>query len=155
MVNFRYDPEVADAEVIPGHQPDSSGRWALEYIVTAYDESRLKKRKEELRRKLVTWITENCDEDDDGNFIWQFGKPLILDNENVSGLMLKKLTTEVVDESKAWDLMVKYNAQDRCMTETLDADQLFAMHSEGYISDEDIESIFDCKESYSLVRMRE
>jgi hypothetical protein len=147
--------EIVDISEPEEYSLEDQKRWALQYLMDSYDEKTAKSHKEDMRGKIITWMKDNCPQDEDGNYIWEFDKPVIYDeNTLVSGFMYKRNVIESVNEDKAWELADTHDP-DRCIRNIaeVDVDELFAMHSEGIISDEDIESVFDQSESYSLVRM--
>lgn len=132
-------------------------RWSLEYIITVYDENSLRKKREDLRDKLKEWLIANCEQDENGNYIYEFDKPVQLDNTEVRGLMAQRRVSEFIDEDKAWEIVDKYNVRDTCVetvtTEELNFDMLYALNQQGIITDEDIDSILDLKESFALMKM--
>ena len=134
-------------------------RWALEYIVTSYDESKLKERKESLRDNLKEWLIENCEPDENGNYTYYFDKPIILDDKQVTGLQAQRRVSEFVNEDRAFNVAEKYGVLDKVTytvtTEELDLDQMYVLNQTGEIPDEDIDSIIEIKEYFALMQLKD
>jgi hypothetical protein len=136
---------------------ESQIRWALEYIITTYDEKNLKTRKDVLRDDLKQWMLDNCEQDENGNYIYEFDRPVQLEDTQVYGLVAQRRVSEFINEDKAWEIVDKYGVRDEVVeevtTEELNFDMLYALNQQGIISDEDIDSILDFKESFALMKM--
>ena len=134
-------------------------RWALEYIVTSYDENKLKARRESLRDSLKEWIIDNCEPDENGNFTYYFPKPVIMDDKTVTGLQAQRRVSEFVNEDRAFNVAEEYGVLDKVTytvtTEELDLDQMYALNQLGEIPDDAIDSIIELKEHYALMQLRE
>lgn len=139
--------------------PDQHKRWAAEYIVVSNDEQAAKSRREELRDNLKKWIISNCDQDENGNYIYEFDSPLLLQyaGGKVYGLMAQRRVSEFIDEDRAWEIVDKYDIRDKVVeevtTEELNFDALYALNQQGIVSDEDIDSILELKETFALMKM--
>lgn len=137
--------------------PSQEKRWALEYLVVSADEAALKKRREKLRDDIKSWILDNCEPDENGNFTYYFDEPVILDNDELKGLQAQRRVSEFVNEETAFEVAEKYNVLDQVLevitTEELDMDKMYQLNQLGTISDEDIDSILELKETYALVRI--
>jgi hypothetical protein len=137
--------------------PDPQHRTALAYILAAHDEAEHKRRRETFRDSLKTWIMENCEQDENGNFRWELDDPITVDGEEwITGFELQRRVSEFINEDKAWDIVRKYDVGDACvvMVEELDCDQLYVLNQQGIISDEDIDSILEQTETWALVKRR-
>lgn len=132
-------------------------QWALRYVLASYDEAVVRKEREQMRDKLKEWLIANCEQDENGNYIYEFDKPIVLDNTEVHGLVAQRRVSEFIDEDRAWEIVDKYNVRDQCVetitTEELNFDMLYALNQQGVITDEDIDSILDLKESFALMKM--
>jgi hypothetical protein len=136
---------------------DEQMRWALRYIAETMDYDQLKTRIDTSKRDLKDWILDNCEQDESGNFIWDFDKPVIGDNDDsYRGLMLQRRVSEFIDEDKADEIIQAHNLQDRCYTtiEVIDFDQLYACNQEGVVSDEEIDSILSFNETFALIKVK-
>lgn len=133
-------------------------RWALEYIVTAYDESKLKERKEYLRDNLKEWLIENCEPDENGNYTYYFSKPVVIDDKEITGLQAQRRVSEFVNEDRAFNVAEQYGVLDKVTytvtTEELDLDQMYILNQQGEIPDEAIDSIIEIKEYFALMQLR-
>lgn len=137
---------------------DEQMRWALRYIAETMDYDQLKTRIDTSKRDLKDWILDNCEQDESGNFIWDFDKPVIGDkDDSYRGLMLQRRVSEFIDEDKADEIIQAHNLQDRCYTtiEVIDFDQLYACNQEGVVSDEEIDSILSFNETFALIKVKE
>lgn len=136
---------------------DEQMRWALRYIAETMDYDQLKTRIDTSKRDLKDWILDNCEQDESGNYIWDFDKPVIGDNDySYRGLMLQRRVSEFIDEDKADEIIQAHNLQDRCYTtiEVIDFDQLYACNQEGVVSDEEIDSILSFNETFALIKVK-
>jgi len=132
-------------------------RWVLEYLITAHDESALKKKREKLRDDLKQWIIDNCDPDENGSYIYYFDKSVFLNNIEVKGLIAQRRTSEFVNEDRAFIIADKYNVREQVTyevtTEELDLDAMYRLNQQGVISDEDIDSVLELHESFALTKL--
>ena len=137
---------------------DEQMRWALRYIAETMDYDQLKTRIDTSKRDLKDWILDNCEQDESGNYLWDFDKPVIGDkDDSYRGLMLQRRVSEFIDEDKADEIIQAHNLQDRCYTtiEVIDFDQLYACNQEGVVSDEEIDSILSFNETFALIKVKE
>lgn len=137
---------------------DEQMRWALRYIAETMDYDQLKTRIDTSKRDLKDWILDNCEQDESGNYVWDFDKPVIGDkDDSYRGLMLQRRVSEFIDEDKADEIIQAHNLQDRCYTtiEVIDFDQLYACNQEGIVSDEEIDSILSFNETFALIKVKE
>jgi len=132
-------------------------RWALEYLATASEESSIKRRRESLRDNLKEWIIDNCEPDENGNYIYYFPQPIVLENSEVRGLMAQRRTSEFINEDRAFDVAEEYKVLDKVTytvtTEELDLDAMYVLNQQGVIPDEAIDSIIEIKETFALVKV--
>lgn len=136
---------------------DEQMRWALRYIAETMDYDQLKTRIDTSKRDLKDWILDNCEQDESGNYVWDFDKPVIGDkDDSYRGLMLQRRVSEFIDEDKADEIIQAHNLQDRCYTtiEVIDFDQLYACNQEGVVSDEEIDSILSFNETFALIKVK-
>jgi len=142
-------------------QPDEAHpeRWSLEYLLASHDEASHRHRREELRDHLKTWITGNCEPDENGSYHYYFDKPLIMGGQSYSGLMAQRRVSEFINEERAFEVADKYDARSQVVreviTEELDLDAMYSLNQQGIIPDEDIDSILDLRETYALVKIEE
>src|SRR5579862_4547720 len=131
---------------------EEQDRWALEYLITSYDENKLKERRESLRDSLKEWIIANCEPDENGNFTYQFEKPVMLDDKQVYGLQAQRRVSEFVNEDRAFNVAEQYGVLDKVtyevVTEELDLDQMYILNQTGELPDEAIDSIIEIKEYF-------
>lgn len=144
--------EVSGRAPLPEHHRNS-----LEYILISKDEAVIRKRREELRDSLKEWLLSNGEPDENGNLRYYFDKPVILEDQEVSGLMAQRRVSEMINEDVAFEVAEKYNVLDQVVTEVitteLDMDMLYVLNQQGVIPDEDIDSIFEFTETWALVKM--
>jgi hypothetical protein len=134
-------------------------RWALEYVVTAYDETKIKERRESLRDNLKSWLIENCEPDENGNHTYYFPKPIIMDDREITGLQAQRRVSEYVNEDRAFNVAEQYGVLNKVTytvtTEELDLDSMYALNQMGEIPDEAIDSIIEIKEYFALMQLRD
>lgn len=134
-------------------------RWALEYVLTANDESVLKVRREKLRDDLKEWIIDNCEPDESGNYTYYFPRPIMLGGKEITGLQAQRRVSEFVNEDRAFNIAEEYGVLDKVTytvtTEELDLDQMYVLNQMGEIPDEAIDSIIEIKEHYALMQLRD
>jgi len=134
-------------------------RWALEYLITSYDESNLKERRETLRDDLKEWIIENCEPDENGNHSYYFDDPVIMGSKKIYGLQAQRRTSEYVNEDRAFNVAEDYGVLDKVTytvtTEELDLEQMYILNQTGKIPDDAIDSIIEIKEYFALTQLKE
>lgn len=145
-----------DEEIIVAEQQ----RWALEYLVTAYDEQQLKQRREDLRDNLKEWVLENGELDENGNRVYYFPKPVQMgDGREVRGLMAQRRVSEFVNEDRAFNVAEQYNVLGKVtyevVTEELDLNEMYILNQQGIIPDDAIDSILEVKETFALVQLKD
>jgi hypothetical protein len=144
---------------LPDRMVDEQTRWALEYLIISNDETNLKLRREVLRDNLKDWIIDNCEPDENGNYIYYFPKPVTMDNRTVKGLMAQRRTSEFVNEDRAFNVAEEYNVLDKVtyevVTQELDLDSLYIQNQLGLVPDEAIDSIIEVKETFALVQLKD
>lgn len=140
-----------------GHQV----RWALDYLVAAYDKDATDRHVSELKDLIKPYILGNGIPDENGNYIWEFDKPVIYDEGTlVTGLMAQRRVSEFVNEDKAWEVVekygddVRYQCVDEIVTHEINLDRMYALNQQGIISDEDMDSILETSETFALVKMK-
>lgn len=138
--------------------PDHT-RWALEYLLTTYEQSSISNRRSELRNNLYDHIKKHGTEDENGNLILTFDSPMTVDGEEYyDGLQLQRRVSEFINDDRAMEIIENHNLQERCLkkitTLHIDYDALYACNQEGLISDEDIDSILEQDESWALVKVK-
>lgn len=128
------------------------------YLYSHHEETKIKKLREDYRNNLRDIIMSG-DTDDKGNYNYEFPEPLCIDNVWYTGLQMQRRVSEYVDEDTARALISKHSLNDRCIrviqVEELDLDELYAANQEGIISDDEIDSIIEADETYSLIRIRQ
>lgn len=133
-------------------------QWSLSYLLATYEEDNIKKKRSGLRQSLFDYIKDNGEEDERGNLLFYFDKPITVDGETWhTGLMLQRRVTEYVDDDITRQIIDSHNEGDRCYVRTyveeIDYDEVYALNQEGVISDEEIDSILSQEESWALVKM--
>ena len=139
--------------------PSEQIRWALDYIVSTYNKDQVDNHVTGLKQLIKPYIMENGVPDENGNYIWEFEKPIAAgEDTRYSGLMAQRRVSEYINEDTVIALINKYQAHDRCIktveVQELDIDELYAMNQEGIIPDDEIDSILELTETYALVKMK-
>ncbi len=142
--------------------PDAQIRWALDYLTSTYDKDVTDRHVSELKDLLKPYILANGIQDESGNYIWEFDKPIIYDEDTlVYGLMAQRRVSEFINEDKAWEVVekygdeVRYQCVEEIVTHEINLDQMYALNQKGIISDEDMDSILETTETFALIKMRE
>jgi hypothetical protein len=157
---MKYSKDVLDLDDDPadilGAGQEAQVRWALDYIVTSYDETEIKSRKEKLRDNLKDWIIANCEPDENGSYIYTFDNPIVMDDKTYQGLIAQRRVSEFVNEDKAYAVAEKYDVLDQVteevITTELSLDKMYSLNQQGIIPDEDIDSILELKETFALTK---
>jgi hypothetical protein len=144
----------------PDRLTDEQVRWALEYVIAAYDESIIKERRVILRDNLKDWIMENCERDENGNYIYYFPRPVHMDGDTIiHGLTVQRRVSEFVNEDRAFNVAEEYGVLDQVtyevITEELDLDRMYALNQQGIIPDAAIDSILEVKETWALIQVKD
>lgn len=143
----------------PDRLVEEQVRWALEFIVTSYDEANLKQRREGLRDQLKEWIITNVEPDENGNYNYYFERPVNMDGKIINGLQAQRRVSEFVNEDRAFNVAEQYGVLDKVTytvtTEELDLDQMYVLNQQGAIPDDAIDSILEVKEYYALMQLKE
>lgn len=142
--------------------PDNQIRWALDYLSTTYNKDATDRHVSELKDLIKPYILANGSQDENGNYIWEFDKPVMYDeNTTIYGLMAQRRVSEFINEDKAWEVVEKYGDEVRAqcveeiVTHEINLDQMYALNQRGIISDEDMDSILETSETFALIKMKE
>lgn len=138
--------------------PDEWLRKSHQYLHTLDQEAALKKRREELRDELKQFIMEG-EQDENGNYIYEFPDPITLDGETYfRGLQAQRRVSEYANTDTAFQVLGTYDLWDRCVDEVttyeINWDEVYACNQEGLIPDEDIDAILEHDITYSLVKVK-
>jgi hypothetical protein len=136
---------------------DTTAKLVHSYLYSLSEETKIKKLREDYRNSLRDIIMTN-DPDDKGNYNYYFDSPLCIDDVWYTGLQMQRRASSYLDEDKAWEVIKAKKLYDRCvkqiLVEEIDLDELYAANQEGIISDDEIDSLIQTDESYSLVRIK-
>lgn len=135
-------------------------RWVLGYFYSLDQENDFKAAREKYRNLIKPYLIDNFEPDERGNYLWEFEAPIAApDGARYKGIMARRSVSEYTDEDKAIELIRKYGLEDRCLNEItsveIDMAELLAANEEGIISDDEIDSLIEIQESYSLIRVKE
>lgn len=133
-------------------------RWAHEYLFHSHVEETSKAERSTLRGKILPFLEESGEPDENGNLTWEFPEPVSIEGKKFRGLMLQRRVSEYTDEDKALELIYKHDLQRRCIKERIvedvDLDELYAANQEGIVSDDEIDSIIETTESWALTKVK-
>lgn len=108
-------------------------------------------------RPLKKWLTENGEEDADGNLIFKFPFPISgEDGKDYAGVMLRRQqgpSTFDEDEVRAFAERKGFGYQARLikLVEVVDLDELYVMQQEGKISEEELRGLMHAPDpTYAL-----
>lgn len=136
---------------------DESLRQAHRYLYSSEEEARILKVKNESRDYLRDNIKDLGEPDENGNIIWYFDESLNL-GETYRGLMLQRRVSEYTDEDKVLAILEDTGLHSRCVTyitiPEIDLDEVYACNQEGLITDEEIDSMIEVKETWALVKVK-
>lgn len=128
------------------------------YLYSLSEETKIKKLREDYRNNLKEIIMSG-DTDDKGNYNYEFPDPLCIDDLWYTGLQMQRRVSEYVNEETARELIEKHGLDKRCIkvieVTEIDLDELYAANQEGIISDDEIDSIIEADETYSLIRIKQ
>lgn len=139
-----------------GPLPESL-KWVHNYFFAVDNEKSIKTDREKYRVLLKEFLFNNFDIDDRGNYYWEFDSPIkALDGIEYRGIMAQRRVSEYTDEEKLIKLLDAKGLTERCTQHIpqLDLDEVFACNQEGLITDEEIESVLEYDETYSIVRVK-
>lgn len=133
-------------------------KWVHSYMWAVDIESNAKHEREDYRGRLLPHLRENFEPDENGNHYWEFDQPILASNGHTyKGLMARRRVSEYTNNERVYELINKYNLADRCLNKKIvieiDLDELYAANQEGIIPDDEIESIIEIEEGYSLIRV--
>ena len=128
------------------------------YLVSSSDATQVGRQRDEYRDKLKPWIMESFNPDSDGNYYYEFPKPIQIDGIWYTGLKVQRRVSEYIDDDKAIEIINSHGLHDRCLikkvTYDVNYDQFYAANQEGKISDDEVDSIIDFEESFALVKVK-
>lgn len=101
-------------------------------------------------------VRQNGREDENGNRFLDLEEPLVIGGDTITGIKAERKTSPVIDEEaveaalkdrddNAYDMVFK-----RVVIREFDEDALFVLNQRGVISDEQMESFIDVRESFAL-----
>lgn len=141
--------------------PAAQIRWALDYLSSTYSKDATDRHVSELKDLIKPYILDNGSEDENGNFIWEFDKPVMYDEDTlVTGLMAQRRVSEFINEDRAWEIVEKYGDDVRAqcveeiVTHEINLDRMYALNQQGVISDEDMDSILETSETFALIKLK-
>ena len=138
---------------------DNALRTLDEHLKSRRLREQAQKQEEEWKKRLKSWLQDNGDEDDKGNY-WLAvpeDRQILSHKENkiVTRVKLTKRTSINLDEDRARELLAEKNLLEKVLTtevvEILDEDEILALNYSGALTDEELASIFvESKPSYAL-----
>lgn len=138
---------------------DTTTKIIHSYLFTISEEDKLRKLRDNYKKKLSSVIIDNNDKDDKGNYNLVFTEPLCISDTWYTGLQMQRRVSEYLNEEKARELISAKELTDRCIriieVSEIDLDELYAANQEGLISDEEIDSVIATDESFALIRVKQ
>jgi hypothetical protein len=137
---------------------DEPLKMAHSYLFALAEESKAKKSREQARDWLKDYILDNCEQDENGNYLYEFPDAITDGTNFIRGLSAQRRKSEYVIDEKARELIYSHQAEDRCLrkvvTYEVDYDELYALNQEGILSDEEIDSILETDVSYAVTKIK-
>ncbi len=121
----------------------------LTQYLTLKDESELiNNRLSEIKKRLSSAVEELGNTDERGHIILEFDA-----NGESKKIMKQRRVSKTLDMQVAEDLLTKRGIKDTCikMVPMLDESAIMAAFYEGYLSEEDIDTMFPAKVSYAFI----
>jgi len=128
--------------------PDDFNTQVREFVRLKETIESLEKRHKELRDKLIEVVDAEGFEDDKGNIIYDFDKPI----DGVMRLEKQRRATRKLDEIKAETILETKGLADKVykMVRVLDEDAIMAAHYEGELTEEEIDEMFPVSVVWAL-----
>lgn len=122
--------------------------YARQYIVLKDEVSNLSNRQTELKARLMSEL-DSAPADMNGHRVYEFTDDHLGDIK----LTKQRRVSKTLDLSVAEDILTKRGIKDACikMVPVLDESAIMSAFYEGYLSEEDIDSMFPAKESYAFI----
>ena len=101
----------------------------------------------------MTVLEESGEADDKGNRFYHFPEPV----DGVQGVKRERRLSQSLDEDAAMELIEKHNLQNSCLENivVLNEDGLLAANFDGIISDKEMASLYDEKESFAFILVKD
>lgn len=113
----------------------------------------LKNRQDKLRDELMTVVQSDGEPDDKGNVFLPLPTEVEVGGKKYGNLKAERRASSVFMEDKAEELLSGKGLLERAQKTivVLDHDEVYLMHQEGLITEEEIDSLFQEKVTYAFV----
>jgi hypothetical protein len=106
------------------------------------------------RDRVTQAVRDSADAyiDDRGHVYLDLDDPLTVGETTYSAVKREKRITRIANQTRAYDLATRLGLVDRLFppTPVFDEQELFVAYQEGVISEEEIDGLYDVKESWAL-----
>jgi len=144
---------------------DAVVKWTEEFFRFKKLAAHSKKMQESLRDDLLGYIEETAEDPPDDLETWtdsngsQYVRlPVPVEdsvkNKDIQVLKREHRVSKILDEDRATELLAERKLLERCtiMVPVLDEESILALNFEGVLSDEDLKSLYDEKETWAFTQ---
>jgi hypothetical protein len=126
---------------------------ARQYLQFRKGREALQKNEDTIKKTLMTVLEESGEADDKGNRFYYFPESV----DGVQGVKRERRLSQSLDEDAAMELIEKHNLQNSCLENivVLNEDGLLAANFDGIISDKEMASLYDEKESFAFILVKD
>lgn len=123
-------------------------QWALLKAQNEATTTRMNK----LRDDIMADIILHGDKDEKGSTSLRLSTPIVVGNKTYEELKREARISTTLNEERALELAAAKNIESDVVVHvpTIDMDALYAAHSDGRVSEEEIDALFDTKVTYAF-----
>jgi hypothetical protein len=134
-------------------------RKVSEFLAIKFEVTSLTDRQNVLKKELLAEVERHGEVDEKGSQFLELDEPVVIHGQTFRSLKRERRATPVFLQEDAEALLEKKGLLDRVMKEVttvvFDQDELYLLHQEGLISEEEIDSLFTENESWAFKPLAE
>lgn len=112
----------------------------------------LAKRRDNLKKELCAAVEADGYTDDKGSLYLDLEEEVQVNGKTYGGMKWERRVSQPINPDRAESLVKRKKLADRCivLVPTLDEDELLKAHYEGLITQEELDSVIDFRETYAF-----
>lgn len=133
--------------------PKAVCTYVSQFLTLKRETDQLAKRRDEIRDRLKALLETEGYTDDKGSLYVDLEKAVEGPDGKLYGVLKnERRVSQVLNEEKATAMVQEKGLGDRCivLVPTLDEEEVLKAHYEGLISQEEVDSIFETRETYAF-----
>lgn len=118
------------------------------------------RRHDVLKGELMTFLAGYGEPDDKGHRVFEFQNPIVIGGQSMKGIKRERRVSVGLDEEKAAEIItekgddVVRRVYKEVVETVLDQEEIYVLHQEGVISEEEIDAMFVERESFAFIPVK-